>query len=96
MFYSIGYVELDTCLMLAAGLGIAEAISTKRVDKRFAGEVMDDETVGSTQDENTEHNSNQLSSITEGREEPENKKKLIRLKISKKLITFTSIRANLI
>ena len=55
---------------------------------------MDDETVGSTQDENTDHNSTQLSSITEGREEPENKKKLIRLKISRRLITFTSIRAN--
>jgi hypothetical protein len=27
--------------MLAAGLGIAKAISSKRVDKRFAGEVMD-------------------------------------------------------
>ena len=48
MFYSIGYVEPDTSLMLAAGLGIAKAISSKRVDKRFAGEVMDDETVGST------------------------------------------------
>jgi hypothetical protein len=60
----------------------------------FAGEVMDDETVGSTQDENTDHNSNRLSSITEGREEPEKKKKLIRLKISRRLITFTSIRAN--
>ena len=33
---------------------------------------MDDETVGSTQDENTDHNSNQLSSITE------NKKKIRR------------------
>ena len=85
MFYSIGYVEPDTSLMLAAGLGIAKAISSKRVDKTFAGEVMDDETVGSTQDENTDHNSNQ---------EPENKKKLIRLKISRRLITFTSIRAN--
>ena len=42
--------------MLAAGLGIAKAISSKRVDKRFAGEVMDDDTVGSTQDENTDHN----------------------------------------
>ena len=47
MFYSIEYVEPDTSLMLAAGLGIAKAISTKRVDKRFAGEVMDDDTVGS-------------------------------------------------
>ena len=94
MFYSIGYVEPDTSLILAAGLGIAKAISSKRVDKRFAGEVMDDETVGSTQDENTDHNSNQLSSITEGREEPENKKKLIRLTISRRLTTFTSIRAN--
>ena len=55
---------------------------------------MDDETEGSTQDENTDHNSNQLSSITEGRKELENKKKLIRLKISRRLITFTSIRAN--
>jgi hypothetical protein len=43
--------------MLAAGLGIAKAISSKRVDKRFAGEVMDDDTVGSTQDENMDHNS---------------------------------------
>ena len=57
MFYSIGYVEPDTSLMLAAGLGIAKAISSKRVDKRFAGEVMDDETVGLTQDVNTDHNS---------------------------------------
>ena len=55
---------------------------------------MDDETVGSTQDENTDHNSNQLSSITEGREEPEKKKKLIRLKTSRRLMIFTSIRAN--
>ncbi len=94
MFYSIGYVEPDTSLMLVAGLGIAKAISSKRVDKRFAGEVMDDETVGSTQDENTDHNSNHLSSISEGREEPENTKKLIRLKISRRLITFTSIRVN--
>jgi len=43
--------------MLAAGLGIAKAISSKRVDKRFAGEVMDDDTVGSMQDENMDHNS---------------------------------------
>ncbi len=28
---------------------------------------MDDDTVGSKQDENTDHNSNQLSSVTEGR-----------------------------
>jgi hypothetical protein len=76
MFYSIEYVEPDTSLMLAAGLGIAKAISTKRVDKRFAGEVMDDDTVGSTQDENTDDNSNQLSSIKEGNEEPEKKKKI--------------------
>ena len=41
MFWLIGYVEPDTSLMLAAGLGIAKAISSKRVDKRFAGEVMD-------------------------------------------------------
>jgi len=61
--------------MLAAGLGIAKAITTKRVDKRFAGEVMDDDTVGSTQDENTDHNSNQLS-VKEGNEEPEKKKKI--------------------
>jgi len=54
MFYSKGYVEPDTSLMLAAGLGIA------RVDKRFVGEVMIDDTVGSTQDENTDNNSNQL------------------------------------
>jgi hypothetical protein len=73
MFYSIGYVEPDTSLMLAAGLGIAKAISSKRVDKRFVGEVMDDDTVGSTQDENTDQNSNQLSSVTEGKEEPEKK-----------------------
>ena len=32
MFYSIGYVEPDTSLMLAAGLGIATAISSKWVD----------------------------------------------------------------
>ena len=57
MFYSIGYNEPDTSLMLAAGHGIAKAISSKRVDKRFAGEVMDDDTVGSTQDENMDHNS---------------------------------------
>ncbi len=55
---------------------------------------MDDETVGSTQYENTDHKSNQLSSITEGREEPEKKKKFIRLKISRRLMIFTSIRAN--
>ena len=55
MFYSIGYDEPDTSLMLAAGLGIAKAISSKRVDKRFVGEVMDDDTVGSTQDENTSY-----------------------------------------
>ena len=76
MFYSIGYVQPDTSLMLAAGLGIAKAISSKRVDKRFVGEVMDDDTVGSTQDENTDHNSNQLSSLTEWKEEPEKKKKI--------------------
>ena len=68
--------EPDTSLMLAAGLGIAKAISSKRVGKRFAGEVMDDDTVGSTQDENTDHNSNQLSSVTEGKEESEKKKKI--------------------
>ena len=61
MFYSIGYVEPHTSLMLAAGLEIAKAISSKRVDKRFVGEVMDGDTVGSTQDENTYHNSNQLA-----------------------------------
>ena len=75
MFYSIGYVEPDTSLMLAAGLGIAKSISSKRIDKRFAGEVMDDDTVGSMQDKNTDHNSNQLSSVTEGKEELEKKKK---------------------
>jgi len=53
-------------VMLAAGLGIAKAISSKRVDKSFVGEVMDDDTVGSTQDENTDNNSNQLSSVAEG------------------------------
>jgi hypothetical protein len=38
MFYSIGcVVEPDTSLMLATGLGIAKAISSKRVDKRFVG-----------------------------------------------------------
>ncbi len=47
----MGYVEPDTSLthmtlMLAAGLGIAKAISSKRVDKRFVAEVMDDDTVG--------------------------------------------------
>jgi hypothetical protein len=75
----MGYVEPDTSLtlMLAAGLGIAKAISSKRVDKRFVGEVMDDDTVGSTQDESTDHNSNQLSSVTERKEEPEKKKKKI-------------------
>ena len=73
MFYSIGYNEPDTSLMLAAGHGIAKAISSKRVDKWFVGEVMDDDTVGSTQDENTDQNSNQLSSVTEGKEEPEKK-----------------------
>ena len=36
---------------------------------------MDDDTVGSMQDENTDHNSNQLSSVTLGKEEPEKKKK---------------------
>jgi hypothetical protein len=72
MFYSIGYVEPDTSLMLAAGLGIAKAISSKR----FTGEVMDDETVGSTQDENTDHNSNQLSSITEGRKSQKKRRNL--------------------
>jgi hypothetical protein len=71
MFYSIGYVEPDTSLMLTAGQLIAKAISSKRLDKRFVGEVMDDDTVGSTQDENTDHNSNQLSSVTEGKEESE-------------------------
>ena len=88
MFYSIGYVEPDTSLMLAV------ALCKELIKGLFAGEVMDDETVRSTQDENTDHNSNQLSSITEGREEPENKKKLIRLTISRRLTTFTSIRAN--
>lgn len=47
-----------------AGQGIAEAISSKRVDKRFAGKVMDDDTLGSTQElssgakeqEESEHN----------------------------------------
>ena len=72
MFYSIGYNEPDTYLMLAAGLGIAKAISSKRVDKRLVGEVMDDDTVGSTQDENRDRNSNQLS---EGKEEPEKRRK---------------------
>jgi hypothetical protein len=72
MFYSIGYNEPDTSLMLAAGLGIAKAISSKRVDKRLVGEVMDDDTVGSTQDENRDRNSNQLS---EGKEEPEKRRK---------------------
>ena len=76
MFWLIGYVEPDTSLMLAAGLGIAKAISSKRVDKRFAGEVMDDDTVGSTQDENTDHNCNELSSVKEGKEEPEKRKKI--------------------
>ncbi len=52
---------------------------------------MGHETVGSTQDVNTDHNSNQLSSITEGREEPENKKKLIRLKISRRLILLLQL-----
>ena len=75
MFYSIVYVEPDTSLMLAAGLGIAKAISSKRVDQRFVGEVVDDDTVGSTQDESTDHNSNQLSSVTEGKEEPEKRRK---------------------
>ena len=55
MFYSIGYVEPETSLMLAAGLGIAEAISSNRVDKRFACEVMDDDTAGSTQDGNKDY-----------------------------------------
>ena len=50
--------------MLAAGLGIAKAISSKRVDKRFASEVMDDE--------NTDHNSNPLSSIIKIRKKEEN------------------------
>jgi hypothetical protein len=42
MFSYIGYVEQ----------GIAKAISSKRADKRFVGEVMDDDIVGLTQDEN--------------------------------------------
>ena len=62
--------------MLAAGLGIAKAISSKWVDKRLVGEVMDDDTVGSTQDEKTDHNCNELSSVKEGKEEPEKKKKI--------------------
>ena len=45
LYYSIGYVEPDKSLMLAAGLGAAKGISSKKVDKRFAGEVMDDDTV---------------------------------------------------
>ena len=76
--------------MLAAGLGIAKAISSKRVDKRFVGEVMDDDTVGSMQDENTDHNSNQLSSVTLGKEEPEKR----RNEDQQKTYNFTSIRAN--
>jgi hypothetical protein len=56
MFYLIGYVDSKTSLMLAAGPEKAKAVSSNRVDKRFAGEVMDDETEGSTQDENTDHN----------------------------------------
>ena len=94
MFDSIGYVEPDTFLMLAAGLGIAKATSSKRVDKRFAGEVMDDDTVGSTQDENTDSNRNQLSSGVEEQEEPEKRRSLlISMKISTRHTTFTLIRA---
>jgi hypothetical protein len=60
--------------MLAAGLGIAKAILSNRVDKRCAGEVMDDDTVGSTQDENKDYYRNQLSSVTEEKEESEKRR----------------------
>ena len=42
MFYLIGYVDSKTSLMLAAGPEKAKAVSSNRVDKRFAGEVVDD------------------------------------------------------
>jgi len=65
MFYLIGYADSETSFILAADLEIAKVVSSNRVDKRFDGEVMDD-TVGSMQDEN-----NCLSSVTQGKEEPE-------------------------
>jgi hypothetical protein len=68
MFYLIGYVDSETSFILAADLEIAKAVSSNRVDKRFNGEVMDD-TVGSMQDEN-----NCLSSVTQGKEEPEKRR----------------------
>jgi hypothetical protein len=63
----------------------SKATSSKRIYRRFAG-VIDDDTVGSMQD-NYYHN--HLSSVTEEKEEPEN---LISLKISRRLITSTSTR----
>jgi len=39
-------------LLLQAGLGIANAISSKKDNKRFAGEVLDDETVDESDAEN--------------------------------------------
>ena len=45
---------------------------------------MDDDTVGSTQDENTDNNSNQLSSVTEGIE----KKKKITYKTEDQQKTY--------
>jgi len=40
----IGYVAPDPSLLMAAGLGIAKAISAKQNPRRFAGEVMDNDT----------------------------------------------------
>jgi hypothetical protein len=55
----VGYIEPDTSLLMAAGLGIAKAISSKQDHSRFAGEVMDDDTV--TED-NYENDSGQVQS----------------------------------
>ena len=46
----LGYIVPDSSLLMAAGLGIAKAISSKKKSKHFAGEVMDDDTA--TEDEN--------------------------------------------
>ena len=55
----VGYIEPDTSLLMAAGLGIAKAISSKQDHSRFAGEVMDDDTV--TEDD-YENDSGQVQS----------------------------------
>ena len=42
-------------MLLQAGLGIAKAISSKQDHKRFAGEVLDDETIHDNDTENDEN-----------------------------------------